>query len=131
MFREPQLARPIWIPVQGQERLQNHLEPRIIARPKKKTKNLPNHQFLQCRLWLMSMFKGEDGTACIAVLKLPTLCSFNLWCKLYSNFPTCCGCNVSKSESLTRFRNNWRRLVTSLCLINWKVSIWGARLYTV
>ena len=26
MFREPQLARPIWIPVQGQERLQNHLE---------------------------------------------------------------------------------------------------------
>ena len=41
MFREPQLARPIWIPVQGQERLQNHLEPRIIARPKKEDKKSP------------------------------------------------------------------------------------------
>ena len=58
MFREPQLARPIWIPVQGQERLQNHLEPRIIARPKKKTKNLPNHQFLQCRLWFEPTEQG-------------------------------------------------------------------------
>ena len=79
MFREPQLARPIWVPVQGQERLQNHLETmQYSPDQKKKTKNLPNHHSRQCRLWLMSMFKGEDGTACIAALKLPTLCSFNL-----------------------------------------------------